>query len=143
MGIAPLYFLCQKQIQLGHSVTLLYGTRSYQRYPEHLLPSGIYVASTTDDGSFGRHGLITSLIPEYVAWADQVFACGPLPMYKSMARMPELSGKNVQVSLELVMGCGRGICYGCTIQTKKGPAKVCKDGPVFYLDEIIWDELGA
>jgi dihydroorotate dehydrogenase electron transfer subunit len=39
------------------------------------------------------------------------------------------------------MGCGHGVCYGCTIRTKKGLKQVCKDGPVFGLDDIIWEKL--
>ena len=58
-----------------------------------------------------------------------------------MARMPELGSKPVQVSLEMRMGCGRGICYGCTVKTNNGLKQVCKDGPVFDLDDVIWDEL--
>jgi dihydroorotate dehydrogenase electron transfer subunit len=52
-----------------------------------------------------------------------------------------LEGKPVQISLEVRMGCGVGVCYGCTVKTKTGLKQVCKDGPVFGLDEILWDEL--
>ena len=68
--------------------------------------------------------------------ADQIFACGPLPMYQTMAQMPELKNKSVQVSLEIMMGCGVGVCYGCTIKTKSGLKQVCKDGPVFELSDL-------
>ncbi|GAH90374.1 unnamed protein product, partial [marine sediment metagenome] len=53
----------------------------------------------------------------------------------------KLEGKPVQISLEVRMGCGRGVCYGCTLKTKQGLKQVCMDGPVFDLDDIIWDEL--
>jgi len=61
-------------------------------------------------------------------------------MYRTMAKIPELKGKPVQVSLEVRMGCGFGLCYGCTVKTKAGSKQICKDGPVFELDEILWDE---
>ena len=77
----------------------------------------------------------------FTDWADQIFACGPLPMYKKMAQMPELKDIPARVSLEIRMGCGRGVCYGCTIKTRQGLKKVCQDGPVFDLDSILWDEL--
>ena len=80
----------------------------------------------------------------YVDWADQVFACGPMPMYRNMARKKrelKLEGRPVQVSLEVRMGCGLGVCYGCTVRTKSGLKQVCKDGPVFDLDDILWDEV--
>ena len=47
----------------------------------------------------------------------------------------------VRISLEMRMGCGVGVCYGCTVRTKSGLKQVCKDGPVFSLDEMVWDEL--
>ena len=57
-------------------------------------------------------------------------------MYKTMAQMPELKDKPVQISLEIMMGCGVGVCYGCTIKTRSGLKQVCQDGPVFELEEI-------
>jgi dihydroorotate dehydrogenase electron transfer subunit len=39
------------------------------------------------------------------------------------------------------MACGVGVCYGCTIRTKNGLKQVCKDGPVFNLNDVIWDEM--
>jgi len=144
MGIAPLYFLAQEALKGGHSVTLLYGTAIVHQYPAYLLPSGIRLITATEDGSVGYHGLVTDLLPEYAGWADQIFACGPVGMYQTMARMLELKDKPVQVSLEIMMGCGRGVCYGCTINTRKGLKRICQDGPVFDLadlDESSWDEL--
>ena len=61
-------------------------------------------------------------------------------MYQAMAQMPELKNKSVQLSLEIMMGCGTGVCYGCTIRTRKGLKQVCKDGPVFEMTEILWDK---
>jgi len=76
------------------------------------------------------------------AVADQVFACGPIPMYRDMVdKCPQLKDKSVQISLEMKMGCGLGACYGCTVKTKNGLKQVCKDGPVFDLEDILWDEL--
>jgi dihydroorotate dehydrogenase electron transfer subunit len=144
MGIAPLYFLAQETLNAGYSVTLVYGTAVKYRYPEDHLPSGIRLIATTEDGAVGKKGKVTDLLPEFAGWADQVFACGPLSMYRDMAqrkRQLELEGKPVQISLEVVMGCGHGVCYGCTIRTKKGLKQVCKDGPVFDLDDIIWEEM--
>ena len=141
MGIAPLYFLAQDARKKGLAVTLLYGTAIENPYPK--ASHGIKLIKATEDGSVGYHGLVTDLLPDFADWADQVFACGPLPMYRDMAarRQQLLKSKPVQVSLEVVMGCGRGVCYGCTIKTKKGLKEVCQDGPVFDLDNVLWDEL--
>ena len=143
IGIAPLHFLAEEALNRGHSVTMIYGAQSKtQLYPAGLLPSGVKLVTATDDGTAGEKGQVSRLIPQYADWADQVFACGPLPMYRDMAlKRQELRGKPVQISLEMRMGCGLGVCYGCTVKTKSGLKQVCKDGPVFDLKDILWDEL--
>ena len=154
IGIAPLRFLADEAVQQGKQTTLLLGASSAVRllpFPEDssnhglltdgILPWKINIAKVTDDGSEGYKGLVTDLIVDYIDRVDQIFACGPSPMYKTMAQMPELKDKPVQVSLEVGMACGLGVCYGCSIRTKTGLKQVCKDGPVFNLEDILWDEL--
>jgi dihydroorotate dehydrogenase electron transfer subunit len=104
-------------------------------------PFNINTVKVTDDGSEGFRGLATDLIVNHIDWAHQLFACGPLPMYKTMAQMTELKDKPVQISLEVRMACGLGVCYGCTVKTNNGLKQVCRDGPVFKLDDIVWDEV--
>jgi dihydroorotate dehydrogenase electron transfer subunit len=141
-GIAPLIFLANQALNQGLNITLLYGTANQYQYPgtaqnpKSYLHQGIILHTTTEDGSKGTKGLVTNLLKDFVSKADQVFACGPTAMYKSMARMPELKGRDVQLSLEIMMGCGMGVCYGCTIKTKSGLKQVCKDGPVFEMGEV-------
>jgi dihydroorotate dehydrogenase electron transfer subunit len=149
MGIAPLYFLAETAAGEGKKVTVINGARSRDyllpvSLPQRLFNAGVQPASVnvvyaTEDGSEGFKGLATQLIPHYIEGIDQVFACGPAAMYDSMARMPELKGKSVQLSLEIMMGCGVGVCYGCTIKTKSGLKQVCKDGPVFEMGFILKD----
>ena len=141
IGIAPLPFLARVAMERNCSVTVLLGaSTAAQLCPNHLLPSTVECITTTDDGTMGGKGFITDLLPKYKDRADQTFACGPSPMYRAMAKMPELKGKPVQVSLEVRMGCGFGLCYGCTVKAKTGLKQICKDGPVFELGEILWDE---
>jgi len=144
-GVAPLHFLAQEAIRRECSVTLLLGApTAAQLYPKHLLPSGIKLVTATEDGTIGEKGMVTDLLPDFVTQADQVFACGPMPMYRDMAFQKsklKLEGRPVQISLEVRMGCGLGVCYGCTVKTKSGLKQVCKDGPVFNLEDILWDEL--
>ena len=64
---------------------------------------------------------------------DYCFACGPMPMLRALA--PKLASP-AQFSLEERMGCGTGICMGCTCPQLTGTKRICKDGPVFRLDEI-------
>ncbi len=144
IGIAPLRFLAQLALNQGCSVRLLLGaSTATQLYPKHLLPSGIEFSIVTEDGTAGKKGMITDLLPDFADWADQIFACGPTSMYRVIAARNQklLKAKSVQVSLEVRMGCGRGVCYGCTLKTKGGLKQVCTDGPVFDLDDILWDEL--
>jgi dihydroorotate dehydrogenase electron transfer subunit len=109
-------------------------------FNQGVMSASIHIVNATEDGSEGFKGLSTQLIPHYLDGADQILACGPLEMYRTMAQMPELKDKSVQISLEIMMGCGMGVCYGCTIKTKKGLTQVCKDGPVFEMGEIRWGE---
>jgi len=139
IGIAPLRFLAEQALNRGYSVTLLLGAQtSSQLYPKHLLPPGIELIITTEDGTAGRKGKVTALLPDFVGRADQVFACGPVSMYIDMADKYHqfLKHKPVQISLEVRMGCGLGVCYGCTVKTKRGLKQVCRDGPVFDLEDI-------
>jgi dihydroorotate dehydrogenase electron transfer subunit len=138
IGIAPLRFLADEAVKRGLSVTLLYGTADNKRLS---IPQHLKLVSATEDGTVGHRGMITDILPDYINRADQVFACGPLPMYQTISRMPQLRHKPVQISLEVRMGCGLGVCYGCTVKTKSGLKQVCKDGPVFNLNDILWEEL--
>ncbi len=143
IGIAPLGFLAQKALNQGCSVTLLLGApTATQLYPRHFLPDEAEIIIATDDGTTGKKGMITNLLPNFTGYADQIFACGPIAMYQTMSlNKQRLKGKSVQISLEVRMGCGRGVCYGCTVRTKSGLKQVCKDGPIFDLDDILWNEL--
>jgi len=151
MGIAPLVFLADTAAREGKKVTLITGARSadcllpvsspHGLFDKGMLPASINVVNTTDDGSEGFKGLATDLIPAYLDGVDEIFACGPVEMYRTMAAgYNNIYKKPVQVSLEIMMGCGMGVCYGCTIKTKSGLKQVCKDGPVFDMGEIDWGE---
>jgi len=144
IGIAPLCFLAQQALNQGRSVRLLLGaSTAAQLYPRRFLHPEAELIIATEDGTEGKKGMITGLLPHFVDRADQIFACGPISMYRTMAaqKQPLLEAKPVQVSLEVRMGCGLGVCYGCTLNTKSGLKQVCQDGPIFELEDILWDEL--
>jgi dihydroorotate dehydrogenase electron transfer subunit len=146
IGIAPLRFLADAALREGKKVTLIIGAHSADYllpvslspdlFNAGVMPSSINVVNATDDGSEGFKGMATDLIAGYMEGIDQIFACGPAEMYRTMAQMPELRNISVQLSLEIMMGCGVGVCYGCTIKTRSGLKQVCKDGPVFEMGEI-------
>jgi dihydroorotate dehydrogenase electron transfer subunit len=148
MGIAPLCFLAEEAAGAGKKVTLIQGGRSGERllpvfgsqglFERGLMPASFQCLNATEDGSEGFKGLATGLFPHYLKGIDQVFACGPEAMYRTMAGMPELKGRSVQLCLEIMMGCGAGVCYGCTIRTKNGLKQVCREGPVFEMGEVEW-----
>ncbi|MBI3979114.1 MAG: dihydroorotate dehydrogenase electron transfer subunit [Chloroflexi bacterium] len=139
IGIAPLVLLSDQAIARGCSVTMLIGAlRSADLYPSHRLPPQVEVAVATNDGSAGHRGLVTDLLPEYLGWADAVYACGPRPMYETMAgffrRNP--TQKSVQIAWEESMGCGTGVCLGCVVATRRGYERGCVEGPVFELRDV-------
>lgn len=103
----------------------------------------------TEDGSLGFRGTAIDLLRSRreVLGKDglgALYACGPVGMLKALAKTVESTEVVCQVSLEARMGCGFGACWGCVVKTK-GPERsyerVCKEGPVFNLKEIDWDEL--
>ena len=144
IGIAPLRYLAENALSSGKKVTLLMGARTSDAlYPVKMLPPGAQTVIATDDGSCGEKAAVIDLIPAYISRADQVFMCGPIAMYQALLpRMQKWPAeKPVQVSLEVRMGCGFGVCYGCSIKTKQGIQRVCQEGPVFNIKDIIWQEV--
>ena len=169
LGIAGVRSLADEAIRNGRQVTLLFGGASAREvYPSSLLPDEVEYVVATDDGSVGHHGFVTQLLPEYEAWADQAFACGPLPMLRALAGLAatrrlrmgvaDLGRKRgggrpvpvgsararrkafLQVSMEQNMGCAVGACLGCVVMDAKGaPQRVCREGPVFASDELGWE----
>jgi NAD(P)H-flavin reductase len=92
----------------------------------------------TEDGSSGKKGFVTDYLPVDRYYA--VFGCGPVPFLRTLAGMCKNSGVLCFVSMEKHMACGVGACLGCTIHTKKGNRRCCKDGPVFNAEEVVFDE---
>ena len=108
------------------------------------LGAEVYIAS--DDGSIGFKGNVVELMKEIKPEGDMVYSCGPKIMLKFLAQWAKENNIPVQVSMEERMACGIGACVGCAVKIrKKGESdwqnlKVCKDGPVFMGDEVMWDE---
>ncbi len=139
VGIAPLVALADEQAALDQTLVLCLGARDARSvFPAELLPPQVEYAVATEDGSMGRRGLVTDLFAEHLAWANQTLACGPTPMFRSMAEIVRRDGmrRSVQILMETEMACGTGICYGCAVFTKKGVRLCCKDGPRFRLLEV-------
>lgn len=143
VGAAPLRMLAETSIRAGLNVTYLLGAMNANGLlaAEHL-PEEVEYVVATNDGSAGHQGFVTDLIPQYLKWADQVFSCGPEPMFRSLRREVldnRFADKpTVQLSVERTMACGVGACLGCVVPTKHGMKPSCVDGPVFDMDELVW-----
>ena len=132
VGVPPMYNLAKKLVTQGKAVTVILGfnTASEVFYEDEFKALGCNVTVTTVDGSYGVKGFVTDALPEQYS---HFYTCGPEPMLKAVYRATCTSG---QMSFEERMGCGFGACMGCTIQTKSGYKRVCKDGPVFFREEV-------
>lgn len=140
IGVAPLVWLADQAVANGQSVTMVIGARTADLlFPTKLLPPEVEVVVTTDDGTAGRKGFVTEAFSELLEWCDQAFACGPTPMFRSLAEAARASNtrRSVQALLEERMGCGTGICYGCAVEVRvrggRAMKLVCRDGPRFEI----------
>ncbi|SKA02161.1 dihydroorotate dehydrogenase electron transfer subunit [Selenihalanaerobacter shriftii] len=150
IGSAPLMALIERLVELNKEVTVLIGANNQDQIlcESKLKELATELKFATVDGSYGYKGYITELLAEKLKQNeyDQIFACGPTPMLKAMEPVIEDKDIDVQVSLEARMGCGTGACLSCVckvkVQNDDGFAykKVCTDGPVFNMDEVILDE---
>lgn len=143
VGAAPLLMLAREAVLRGQAVTWLLGARcADQLLPADELPSEVEYVIATEDGSVGYHGFVTDLVPQYIPWADQIFACGPMPMFTSLRNqvLQHRIGRRpgVQLSVERTMACGVGACLGCVVETRRGMRTSCVDGPVFDMEELQW-----
>lgn len=144
-GIAPIVALAEAALARGVAVTMLVGANSTdQLLPLPYLPTDAEIAVATADGSRGHHGAVTDLVPEYLEWADGIYAYAPEPVYVALREaLRAYRGARtlppVQVAIERGMACGVGVCLGCVVQTKGGLKTVCRDGPVFPLEQVVLD----
>jgi NAD(P)H-flavin reductase len=133
IGAAPLLCL---QDELGPEVPLLLGFRSAAHAEAATLFAGDPQLAT-DDGSTGRHGLVTELLRERLdlptansQLPTNVFTCGPPPMLEAIRALCTEREVAAQLALESGMACGFGACFGCVVPTKNGYVRLCVDGPV-------------
>ncbi|MDF2616328.1 MAG: pyrK [Sedimentibacter sp.] len=89
----------------------------------------------TEDGSVGEKGFVT----DYIAYNEYetVLTCGPEIMMNKIIKNSMENNVKCYISLERRMACGMGVCLGCTVETKSGNKRACKDGPVFSSDELV------
>ncbi len=149
IGLAPLYFLastlCREnrvRVYLGGN-----GADDIKYFYDKFADLNIYLATATLDGSRGYRGNVLALwereledpgkLNSNQGKPNFIFSCGPEPMLvrlQELARKLQVSG---EVSLEERMGCGIGVCLSCVCKTKAGNQRICREGPVFELGEVV------
>ncbi|PEA55286.1 dihydroorotate dehydrogenase electron transfer subunit [Bacillus pseudomycoides] len=141
IGVPPLYELSQRLVAKGVRVIHILGfqTKDVVFYEEKFAELGdTYVA--TVDGTHGTKGFVTDVIDAYGIDFDILYSCGPLAMLRALeGRYKE---KKAYISLEERMGCGIGACFACVCHLQEDPSghsykKVCSDGPVFPIGEVV------
>ena len=132
VGVPPLVFAAKELRKQGKSVRVVMGfnSRSEVFAEQTFAALGCKVEVCTMDGSYGTKGVVTDLLGAHEPY---YYACGPLPMLKALIGKAGIHG---EVSMEERMGCGVGICVGCSIETKDGIKRVCKEGPVFDAETL-------
>ncbi len=138
VGVAPLLYLGSRLDEMGCNPTFLLGARSAKDillFDEFSKYGDVYIS--TEDGSSGEKGLVTTnhiLESEF----DMIYCCGPMPMMKAVAKIARKRNTECEVSLENVMACGVGACLCCVEKTVEGNLCVCKEGPVFNINRLLW-----
>ena len=141
IGIPPLLVLAQA---LPGKKTAVLGYRDNQIFlKEDFLSCGCEIVIATDDGSVGTKGNVIDAIRAKDLRGDQIFSCGPTPMQRGVKAYAAENKIPAQLSLEERMACGIGACLGCVCKSAGIDAhsqvhnkRVCKDGPVFFAEEI-------
>ncbi|WP_418981793.1 dihydroorotate dehydrogenase electron transfer subunit [Alistipes sp.] len=137
VGVPPLYNLAKTLLAAGRRVQIVLGFNTAQEvfYADEFRALGCTTVVATADGSAGVRGFVTDAIAAECPDFDYFYACGPLPMLRALCERVAQDG---QLSFEERMGCGFGGCMGCSCQTKDGPKRICREGPVLTKDEIVW-----
>lgn len=145
IGVAPLLALAEKICakNVGPYVIIGAKTKSGILCEKEFKDRGCFVMISTEDGSKGHKGYATDILKHLFkvinCQSSSVYACGPHPMLKAAAHIARLMKTPCQVSLDERMACGIGVCLGCPVKVKGSAYKmVCKDGPVFNAEDIVW-----
>jgi dihydroorotate dehydrogenase electron transfer subunit len=157
VGISSVWLCAQKLLERRIRVRLLYGARTAALLVDagRFEQAGCEVTVATDDGSAGTHGFITEVLARDNP-PETIYACGPSAMLRAVGTIAAHWSVRAQLSLEETFGCGVGGCWGCVVpidaRSAQAPSfppaasggsdvvntRVCKEGPVFWSDELRW-----
>ena len=139
VGIAPMLLLSKVLKEKGFNPSILIGARSAADLMQlELLQEYGDVYVTTEDGSQSEKGYLTQHSLLQQQQFDRIYSCGPKPMMMAVARFAKSKGVACEVSLENKMACGIGACLCCVENTNEGNLCVCKEGPVFNIEKLLW-----
>lgn len=145
VGIPPMLQLAKelKQQNPQRKLVTVLGYRDNDNFlcDEFKTYGDVFIA--TEDGSVGTKGNVMDVIQTKEIHTDAIYACGPKPMLKAIQDYAIQNNICAQISMEERMACGIGACLACVCKTKEidehshvKNKRVCKDGPVFYVDDI-------
>jgi dihydroorotate dehydrogenase electron transfer subunit len=152
IGVGPIKIVAEDLQRRGvKDITVCYGARNSDHVVpnEDVAPHGCRLLKCTDDGSDGRKAFVTTLVEELIAGGritptTYVFACGPVPMFQALQRLLVPRGIACEAATEEFMGCGFGVCFGCTLRVREDDGRVgyrlcCADGCMLPLDRLVYD----
>lgn len=136
IGVAPVGMLIRNLKEC--KIDLYSGFRDIDYAVEDLKEYVSKIEISTETGEVGHKGYVTDLLkPQNY---DLIITCGPEIMMKKIVEMCKKENVKCLVSMENRMACGIGACLGCTCKTDKGNLRTCKEGPVFWGEELMLDE---
>ncbi|MBO4335431.1 MAG: sulfide/dihydroorotate dehydrogenase-like FAD/NAD-binding protein [Desulfovibrio sp.] len=145
-GIAAMHHIAKGHVQVGNRVLGIIGARSHDLllFEKELkaLVDSLYV--TTDDGSYGRKGLVTDVLAELLATEKDVFevvGVGPVAMMAAVSECTRPLGIKTTVSLNPIMVDGIGMCGACRVTVDGKTRFACVDGPEFDGHKVDFAEL--
>ena len=137
IGVAPLLNLAKALRRAGKEPEIILGfnTSADVVLEKEFKDMRFGTVVTTADGSYGLKGFVTDAPGLKEGTYDYFYACGPMPMLRALCGIPVITG---ELSLDERMACGFGVCMCCSLETRDGAKRICKDGPVFKKEELIW-----
>jgi ferredoxin--NADP+ reductase len=147
-AIAPIYPVARALKEAGNTIVCIVGARTWDLifWEDRLRTVCDELIVCTDDGSYGRKGLVTHPLQEMLEAGrpiDHVWAIGPAVMMKFCCLTTQPYGVPTTVSINSIMVDGTGMCGACRVEVGGQTRFVCVDGPKFDGHQVDWDQLLA
>jgi len=145
-GSAIVYPVARAFKEAGNKLIVINGARTMDLliYRKELEAISDEFYETTDDGTCGTHGFVTTVLGDLIKQGrkiDLVFAVGPVPMMKFVAKTTEEAKIHTLVSLNSIMVDGTGMCGACRVTVDGQMKFTCVDGPEFDGHKVDFNEL--